>query len=115
MNSKLLWTEVNDMQKRLPQLILAWRVANAAAKQSALALNAKKVAAFNMREIIDLGDKLARELVANCAGICQLVDMQRHHYRPTLRADAGVAYILLADAYDVVAEARGYSQRAYRG
>jgi hypothetical protein len=112
----LYWHEVQLMRTSIPHWIAAYRIAKIAADQSALAQSARANMANAMKQLVTIGDKLTADLMPGCTTIAALVGKHADHgYRPTLRADAGRAYALLADVYDFYAEAHGLEVRAYRG
>ena len=61
-------------------------------------------------------NKLARKLVCGVTSMAHLLSKwEDHHYRPTLRADAGAEYAELADLYDTSAREAGINVVAFRG
>jgi len=61
------------------------------------------------------GDALASKLVAGVTSMAHLLSKwTEHHYRPTLRADAGPEYVELADLYDAAARAADIPVQAFR-
>lgn len=103
--STLTWQDVKDMRARLPDLILFYKGAKLQGAES----RAAKIG----NEIYEIGNRLSREL-ARCS-LDDLVAKQSHGYRPTLRGAANSPEAMLAEIYDLIAEARGLELRAYRG
>lgn len=101
----LTWIDVREMQQRLPDLITMYKLAFVAGDE------ARKAKVGN--EIHELGDRLAVEVAA--VRIEELLEKQSHGYRPTLQGPRGTPEAMLADIYDLIAEARGLKLRAYRG
>lgn len=57
--------------------------------------------------LMDIGDRLARDLVCGVRGLNHLLQKwEDHGYRPTLRPDGEPGVSILADIYDSVAAAR---------
>jgi len=114
--NKLTAAQVKEFRARLPQLITDYRIAKAVKNQYPAWLTAGEKAAASMKEIKRIGDELVRNVVACCDSIEALVNKWADHgYRPTLRGRKGSPEIMIADIYDLIAESKGYSCRAYRG
>jgi hypothetical protein len=67
------------------------------------------------RYLMNVGDILVREIASSFGSFDSLLRAAEHGYRPTLRAEFGERYVLLADLYDLVAGLRGLGVVAYRG
>lgn len=114
--TKLLYTEIRDLQREVPELISRYNVATAAFRQSAMAVDAIKIRAAALKRLTEIGNRLTSEMVCACPTIDVLLDKwTAHGYRPTLRGRTGSPEMLLADIYDLIAESRGIEVRAFRG
>jgi hypothetical protein len=75
-----------------------------------------KLAAKLGAQITELADDLVSRLAPIFPSFNALLDAwAAHRYRPTLRADLGADYVLLADIYDMAQGLRGRDVVAYRG